>query len=51
MQEEEEEVEMEEEEEVVMVGQKPTVMVPRHINKRALKNRGLSVAFNDKELK
>nr|CAD1828382.1 unnamed protein product [Ananas comosus var. bracteatus] len=54
MKEEEEEVEMEEmeeEEEVVMVGQKPTVMVPRHINKRALKNKGLSVAFNDKELK
>ncbi|XP_072975653.1 uncharacterized protein [Typha angustifolia] len=45
---EEDEMEMEGE---VVVGQMPTVMVPRHINKRALKNKALSVGFNDKELR
>uniref|UniRef100_A0ACD5XQ53 Uncharacterized protein n=1 Tax=Avena sativa TaxID=4498 RepID=A0ACD5XQ53_AVESA len=43
--EEEHEEEMEaseEEEEDVVVGQMPTFMVPKHINKRALKNKALS---------
>ncbi|PKU83225.1 nucleolar protein 12 [Dendrobium catenatum] len=35
----------------VVVGQKPTVMVPRHINKKSLRNRGLSIAFDEKNLR
>ncbi|KAJ3683801.1 hypothetical protein LUZ60_014028 [Juncus effusus] len=41
----------EEEEAAVVVGQMPTVMVPRHINKRSLKNKGLSVSFDEKNLR
>ncbi len=35
----------------VVVGQMPTVMVPKHINKRALKNKALSVSLDKKALK
>jgi ribosomal RNA-processing protein 17 len=52
--EEEHEEEMEaseEEEEDVVVGQMPTFMVPKHINKRALKNKALSVSLDKKALK
>ncbi|XP_020571270.1 ribosomal RNA-processing protein 17 [Phalaenopsis equestris] len=35
----------------VVVGQRPTVMVPRHINKKSLRNRGLSIAFDEKNLR
>ncbi|KAJ6848345.1 ribosomal RNA-processing protein 17 [Iris pallida] len=53
---EEEEEEMEEEEEEmegdeVVVGQIQATMVPRHIKKRSLKNKALSVSFNEKDLK
>ncbi|KAJ1696780.1 hypothetical protein LUZ63_005292 [Rhynchospora breviuscula] len=41
----------EEDEEAVVVGQMPTVMVPRHINKRSLKNKALSVSFDEKTLR
>jgi len=41
----------EEEEEDVVVGQMPTVMVPKHINKRALKNKALSVTLDKKALR
>jgi ribosomal RNA-processing protein 17 len=41
----------EEEEEDVVVGQMPTFMVPKHINKRALKNKALSVSLDKKALK
>lgn len=37
--------------EEVVVGQLPVVAVPRHIKKRALRNKTLSVGFNDKELR
>jgi len=40
-----------EEEEDVVVGQMPTVMVPKHINKRALKNKALSVTLDKKALR
>ncbi|KAG8097252.1 hypothetical protein GUJ93_ZPchr0013g36926 [Zizania palustris] len=59
--EEEEEVEEEEygeemagsdsEAEDVVVGQMPTVMVPKHINKRSLKNKALSVTLDKKALR
>ncbi|KQK21668.1 nucleolar protein 12 [Brachypodium distachyon] len=49
--EEEMEASEEEEEEDVVVGQMPTVMVPKHINKRALKNKALSVSLDKKALK
>lgn len=39
------------EDEAVVVGQIPTVNVPRHIKKRALKNKALSVSFSEKDLK
>ncbi|KAL5211153.1 hypothetical protein ABZP36_006776 [Zizania latifolia] len=58
---EEEEVEEEEygeemagsdsEAEDVVVGQMPTVMVPKHINKRSLKNKALSVTLDKKALR
>ncbi|THU63353.1 hypothetical protein C4D60_Mb01t14890 [Musa balbisiana] len=35
----------------VVVGQLSTVTVPKHIKKRALKNKALTVGFNDKELR
>ncbi|XP_008775018.2 ribosomal RNA-processing protein 17 [Phoenix dactylifera] len=35
----------------VVVGQIPTVLVPRHIKKRSLRNKGLTVGFDDKELR
>ncbi|XP_064964727.1 uncharacterized protein LOC135612380 [Musa acuminata AAA Group] len=35
----------------VVVGQLSTVMVPKHIKKRALRNKALTVGFNDKELR
>ncbi|KAL0923107.1 hypothetical protein M5K25_007152 [Dendrobium thyrsiflorum] len=35
----------------VVVGQKPTVMVPRHINKKSLRNRGLTISFDEKNLR
>ncbi|PKA66992.1 hypothetical protein AXF42_Ash004483 [Apostasia shenzhenica] len=35
----------------VVVGQKPTVMVPRHIKKRSLKNKSLSINFDEKNLR
>lgn len=41
----------EEEEEAVVVGQMSTVMVPRHINKRSLRNKALSVSFDEKSLR
>ncbi|KAM3227451.1 hypothetical protein ACQJBY_059310 [Aegilops geniculata] len=41
----------EEEGEDVVVGQMPTFMVPKHINKRALKNKALSVSLDKKALK
>ena len=40
-----------EEEEDVVVGQMPTVMVLKHINKRALKNKALSVTLDKKALR
>lgn len=40
-----------ESEEDVVVGQMPTVMVPKHINKRALKNKALSVTLDKKALR
>ncbi|KAL6593921.1 hypothetical protein ACP70R_014164 [Stipagrostis hirtigluma subsp. patula] len=43
--------ESEEEAEEVVVGQMPTVMVPKHIKKRALKNKALSVTLDKKALK
>lgn len=42
---------LEEEGEDVVVGQMPTFMVPKHINKRALKNKALSVSLDKKALK
>ncbi|ONK67515.1 uncharacterized protein A4U43_C05F840 [Asparagus officinalis] len=39
------------EEEAVVVGQIPTVSIPRHIKKRSLKNKALSVSFSEKDLK
>uniref|UniRef100_A0A0D9VU35 Ribosomal RNA-processing protein 17 n=1 Tax=Leersia perrieri TaxID=77586 RepID=A0A0D9VU35_9ORYZ len=54
VEEEEYEEEMEgsgSEAEDVVVGQMPTVMVPKHINKRALKNKALSVSLDKKALK
>lgn len=48
--EEEEEEDEEFEVEDVVVGQIPTVSVPRHIKKRSLKNKALSVSFNEKDL-
>ncbi|KAM0840223.1 hypothetical protein ACQ4PT_059830 [Festuca glaucescens] len=47
----EEEMEASEDEEDVVVGQMPTFMVPKHINKRALKNKALSVSLDKKALK
>lgn len=48
----EEEMEASEEEgDDVVVGQMPTFMVPKHINKRALKNKALSVSLDKKALK
>ena len=48
----EEEMEASEEEgEDVVVGQMPTFMVPKHINKRALKNKALAVSLDKKALK
>ncbi|KAL6902100.1 hypothetical protein ACP4OV_004976 [Aristida adscensionis] len=41
----------EEEAEDVVVGQMPTVMVPKHIKKRSLKNKALSVTLDKKALK
>ncbi|PAN49644.1 hypothetical protein PAHAL_9G462600 [Panicum hallii] len=41
----------ESEAEDVVVGQMPTVMVPKHINKRSLKNKALSVTLDKKALK
>nr|XP_010921912.1 ribosomal RNA-processing protein 17 [Elaeis guineensis] len=41
----------EEFEEGVVVGQIPTVSVPRHIKKRSLRNKGVTVGFDDKELR
>jgi ribosomal RNA-processing protein 17 len=38
-------------EEAVVVGQMSTVMVPRHIKKRSLKNKALSVSFDEKSLR
>uniref|UniRef100_A0A8R7Q6D4 Ribosomal RNA-processing protein 17 n=2 Tax=Triticum urartu TaxID=4572 RepID=A0A8R7Q6D4_TRIUA len=35
----------------VVVGQMPTFMVPKHINKRALKNKALSISLDNKALK
>ncbi|KAF0913515.1 hypothetical protein E2562_023257 [Oryza meyeriana var. granulata] len=35
----------------VVVGQMPTVMVPKHIKKRSLKNKALSVSLDKKALK
>lgn len=35
----------------VVIGQKPTVMVPRHINKKSLRNRSLSITFDEKNLR
>ncbi|KAG0487900.1 hypothetical protein HPP92_006711 [Vanilla planifolia] len=35
----------------VVVGLKPTVMVPRHINKRSLRNKGLCISFDEKNLR
>ncbi|KAK8963740.1 hypothetical protein KSP40_PGU016649 [Platanthera guangdongensis] len=35
----------------VVVGQKSTVMVPRHINKRSLRNKGLCITFDEKNLR
>ncbi|CAN6319978.1 unnamed protein product [Urochloa humidicola] len=35
----------------VVVGQMPTVMVPKHIKKRSLKNKALSVTLDKKALK
>ncbi|CAM0873209.1 unnamed protein product [Alopecurus aequalis] len=49
--EEEMEASEEEEQEDVVVGQMPTFMVPKHINKRALKNKALSVSLDKKALK
>ncbi|KAJ6811009.1 ribosomal RNA-processing protein 17 [Iris pallida] len=52
---EEEEEEEEEDEEMegddVVVGQIAPTMVPRHIKKRSLKNKSLSVSFSEKDLK
>lgn len=39
------------EEEDVVVGQMPTVMVPKHIKKRSLKNKALSVTLDTKALR
>ncbi|CAN6289433.1 unnamed protein product [Urochloa humidicola] len=41
----------ESEAEDVVVGQMPTVMVPKHIKKRSLKNKALSVTLDKKALK
>ncbi|PAN51942.1 hypothetical protein PAHAL_9G631700 [Panicum hallii] len=41
----------ESEAEDVVVGQMPTVMVPKHINKRSLKNKALSVTLDKKALR
>lgn len=41
----------EEFDEGVVVGQLPVVSVPRHIKKRSLKNKALSVSFDAKELR
>ncbi|KAF3326199.1 ribosomal RNA-processing protein 17 [Carex littledalei] len=38
-------------EEAVVVGQMTTVMVPRHIKKRSLKDKALSVSFDEKTLR
>lgn len=38
-------------EEPVVVGQMTTVMVPRHIKKRSLKDKALSVSFDEKTLR
>lgn len=46
-----EEMEASESEDNVVVGQMPTVMVPKHINKRSLKNKALSVTLDKKALK
>ncbi|WVZ56950.1 hypothetical protein U9M48_007410 [Paspalum notatum var. saurae] len=46
-----EEMPASEEEEDVVVGQMPTVMVPKHINKRSLKNKALSITLDKKALK
>jgi hypothetical protein len=41
----------ESEAEDVVVGQMPTVMVPKHIKKRSLKNKALSVTLDKKALR
>jgi hypothetical protein len=46
-----EEMSASESEEDVVVGQMPTVMVPKHINKRSLKNKALSVTLDKKALR
>lgn len=46
-----EEMDGDNEEEEVVVGQMSTVMVPRHIKKRSLKNKALSVSFDEKNLR
>jgi hypothetical protein len=46
-----EEMDALESEEEVVVGQMPTVMVPKHIKKRSLKNKALSVTLDEKALR
>ncbi|XP_062215590.1 ribosomal RNA-processing protein 17-like [Phragmites australis] len=46
-----EEMAASESEEEVVVGQMPTVMVPKHIKKRSLKNKALSVTLDEKALR
>ncbi|KAK3147235.1 hypothetical protein QOZ80_3BG0279840 [Eleusine coracana subsp. coracana] len=45
------EMDASESEEEVVVGQMPTVMVPKHIKKRSLKNKALSVTLDEKALR
>jgi ribosomal RNA-processing protein 17 len=45
------EMDASESESEVVVGQMPTVMVPKHIKKRSLKNKALSVTLDEKALR
>jgi ribosomal RNA-processing protein 17 len=45
------EMDASESEKEVVVGQMPTVMVPKHIKKRSLKNKALSVTLDEKALR
>lgn len=47
---EEEESEFDDDGGGVVVGQIPTVSVPRHIKKRSLKNKALTISFDEKDL-